>query len=316
MTALMQFSDTEIQLLQLLSSGLSCRDIAGRMGLTEGTTRVYLHHLYRKGHFHGRASAAAWFQKQSGRANESARAKGCEQAHRTDVSFGEIAMRSGLQSALGAMNIFLGPHSRAWEVAARLRGTEGAESDEGLRKTSRTLWDALLAGNWQVAKQASDDGTIAALLVQSPVDYAVGCAMLALGGYTFAAEGALQAYEGRKGKAMRLLKRSEIEFLVWLRDHERRRAADPESQIPRFLGVFASNQVFRQLAVACAFHLNARWGTRDEAVRHANDLWREAILIRQQLQDFGDDVLAGSLSPLRAAAAANAPVQATELARV
>jgi DNA-binding NarL/FixJ family response regulator len=41
-------SNREMEVLQALSDGLSNMEIAGRLGLTEGTVKGYVFHLYKK----------------------------------------------------------------------------------------------------------------------------------------------------------------------------------------------------------------------------------------------------------------------------
>lgn len=50
----------EIEMLRMLTKDWSAPQIGKRLGLTKGTTRVYLHDLYRKINVSGRAGAAVW----------------------------------------------------------------------------------------------------------------------------------------------------------------------------------------------------------------------------------------------------------------
>lgn len=49
------------RLLQQLASGATSRDIAKRVGLTNGTTRVYLHKVYKKIGVKNKTQAAIWW---------------------------------------------------------------------------------------------------------------------------------------------------------------------------------------------------------------------------------------------------------------
>lgn len=61
----MELDTREKLMLKLLSQGKSDREIAPKVKLTHGTTRLYLHRLYKKIGVHNRAGAAAWWVTQS-----------------------------------------------------------------------------------------------------------------------------------------------------------------------------------------------------------------------------------------------------------
>jgi DNA-binding CsgD family transcriptional regulator len=302
------------QLLELLSAGLSGRDIAKKMDLTEGTTRVYLHNLYAKISVRGRAEAMVLHNRAKATAMQSDLQKLTTAPRialrKMDESAGDIAVRAGLLTSLGAMSSFLGPHSRAWEVSVRLKGQAMDEDVLHRRMGSRRLWEALLRGDWAYAKQAADDGEVAGLLVSSPADYAVACCMLALGGFQIAGEMA-KLHEGRGG-ATHVLKKSESNLvqmtLAW--------SMSKDGSVQEFLRAqpkaFASNAPFKHLAMVVAFFLCMQRKDDAGAVGVANALWKEAESQRQQLLDMGDDVLTGSTPGTAAGAASAQAMRQTE----
>ncbi|MBL8519876.1 MAG: helix-turn-helix transcriptional regulator [Betaproteobacteria bacterium] len=284
------------QLLELLAAGLPGKDIAGKLGLSVGTTRVYLHNLYVKLGVGGRAAAMVLHQRAratAARGTAEAAAAPHGGLRRMDESAGDIAVRAGLLSSLGAMSCFLGPHARAWEVAVRLKGQ--AVDDDLVRRHlhSRRLWEALLRADWPVAKQAAEDGAVADLLLASPADYAVACCMLALGGYQVA--GAMVRLHESRGGASRMLRQSESNLLRATLERSLSKDGTGQDFLRGQLRSLASNLPFKHLAMVTAFHLCLNRRDNESAADVANALWREAESQRQQLLDLGDDVLAGSV---------------------
>ena len=50
----------EIDVVKLVAEGLQNKEIAHRLGLTEGTVKTYLNHAFHKLGFHNRTEVAAW----------------------------------------------------------------------------------------------------------------------------------------------------------------------------------------------------------------------------------------------------------------
>lgn len=57
----MELTKRELKMLRMLANGASSEEIAAALGLATGTTRVYLHKLYRKINVKNRTQAAIWF---------------------------------------------------------------------------------------------------------------------------------------------------------------------------------------------------------------------------------------------------------------
>lgn len=60
-----KLTQRETKMLLLLSRGHSCSEIGQACGLTGGTTRVYLHNLYKKLNVKNKTHAAIWYIKKS-----------------------------------------------------------------------------------------------------------------------------------------------------------------------------------------------------------------------------------------------------------
>jgi DNA-binding CsgD family transcriptional regulator len=284
------------RLLELLAAGLPGKDIAKRMGLSEGTTRVYLHNLYAKIKVKGRAEAMVLHNRERATTVRSEMDKLAtrprELLRKPDETAGDIAVRAGLLSSLGAMACFLGPHARSWEISMRLKGRAMDEDLIHRREVSRRMWEALLCGDWFHAKRAAENGTVADLLLSSPADYAVACCMLSLGGFHLAGP-MIKLHEGR-GTVSHILKKSESNLvqvtLAW--------SLSKDGSVADFLSgqlkAFAANAPFKHLAMVTAYFLCIERKDQSGAVKIANALWKEAESQRQHLLDMGDDVLAGS----------------------
>lgn len=54
------FSQRELQLLKMLTEGKTNKAIAFETGLTEGTVKEYLSHIFRKAQCSNRAECIAW----------------------------------------------------------------------------------------------------------------------------------------------------------------------------------------------------------------------------------------------------------------
>lgn len=60
-----ELTKRDTSLLKLLKAGKDDKTIAKKLNYTHGTTRGYLHKLYKKLGVNNRTAAAAWFAKQS-----------------------------------------------------------------------------------------------------------------------------------------------------------------------------------------------------------------------------------------------------------
>ncbi|MCA3064428.1 MAG: helix-turn-helix transcriptional regulator, partial [Rhodocyclaceae bacterium] len=93
-------SDTDRKMLELLLKGSSGRTIAQRLGYKEGTTRVYLHSLYKRIGVNNKTSAVTWYLDTLTTDETHTEREAASQAQRIK-SFGEMAARRWLLESLG-----------------------------------------------------------------------------------------------------------------------------------------------------------------------------------------------------------------------
>jgi DNA-binding CsgD family transcriptional regulator len=132
-------TDRDRRLLELLSKGLSNEEISKRLGYQHGSTRVYLHKLYRKLGVAGKTAAAMWYVE--------THASAATRVPAADESVGDMALRTDALTALGAMSLLIGPYGKLWHVAQRLKGHAPDPSTSENRQRGRTQWEALLRGD-------------------------------------------------------------------------------------------------------------------------------------------------------------------------
>ncbi len=146
------------QMLELLAQGASSRVVAKKLGYSEGTTRVYLHKLYKTIGVRNKTEAVIW-QLNRVRAQEEPPAAAAPpppaMVARAGHSFGEMALAEDLYTALGVMSSFLGPYGHVWEAGMRLKGDTPDAKLAARRAQSRLLWRALLKGDFCPCQEAS-----------------------------------------------------------------------------------------------------------------------------------------------------------------
>src|SRR3954464_2719110 len=87
------------RMLELLAEGASAREVAKKMGYSEGTTRVYLHNLYKAIGVRNKTEAAIW-QLSRTRGTASPAAEPPVAIAATRETFGDMALAEDLYSAL------------------------------------------------------------------------------------------------------------------------------------------------------------------------------------------------------------------------
>lgn len=255
--------------------------------------RVYLHHLYKKINVANKTEAVIWWLKRvSAESATLASAQASAEIVVSDDLFGEMALGEGLYAALGVMSAFVGPYSRQWELAHRLEA--GEEEDEGdlqsRRQRSRGLFRALLQGDWAYGKRLFDADGGAALLVDASTDAALLAALLALGGYTAAAERMQGQLTPRRKAAGSHREAALIRALS--------RAVDGDARALDELNDLASERAapggFKQVAHVVLFHAYAARKDFERARKAANLVWGEAEAAKQQLVAMGDRPFGGA----------------------
>ena len=285
-------SETEKKMLELLVRGASSKIIAQSLGYKDGTARVYLHSLYKRIGVNNKTSAVTWYLGNKG---DGAAARGAsrEKLAARAESFGDFAVDTDLLASLGVMAIFVGPHSKMWEVASRLK--EGnARSDpldvERVRANSRHLWNALLRGDFAEGKREFEKGFFSKLFVESSTDAVVLSSMLMLGGYSASATKALAAMPARKGASLGIT-RDEQAALAAISDAVDNQSESALAALHQLAANGVSKPVFRQLVVVALFYLYKMRGDLDRARVFANAIWADAESVRHHLQALGENTL-------------------------
>jgi len=63
----MRVTRRQAEILQLIRSGLSDKEVAGKLGVSHSTIRTHLKRVYRQHHVHSRAEAVAdWLAERTG----------------------------------------------------------------------------------------------------------------------------------------------------------------------------------------------------------------------------------------------------------
>jgi hypothetical protein len=274
-------------MLELLGKGDSSKAIAKKLGYRPGTTRVYLHDLYRKIGVPNKTTAVIWYFDRIKAKNAPPEPEPPPAPELTiEESVGDVAMRTDLFTALGAMSTLLGAYGRTWQVAARLKGTRADKATLERRAKSRHLWEALLKGDFAYGKKLFDAGGAGALLFDSPPDGALLAMLLLLGGYSNAAD-RMVAEVGRKRRAPNGVSVKEHDLLLAVRGVVNKGERESLARVNRLAGDGSAPEM-RQIALAALHHLYRADGDRKGATRAADALWAEADASLQHLNAMGE----------------------------
>lgn len=284
----------ELQMLELLAQGGTSKSMALNMGFKEGTMRVYMHHLYRKLGVNSKTRAVTWYLANASRdVDGAAVAAAPTSGPPREETFGDMALRTSLLASLGVMNTFFGAHGRMWEVATRLKGDAiGAEAEQ-IRRTSRQLWEALLAGDFSHGKRLYDRGVTPKLFIDSPPDCLLVAVMLLVGGYSNAADQVIGQLK-RREKGRLGISANEYKMIRALRDALDPRNENSDNAILSLYHMAAENtsqQVFKHVVMAALFYAYKERQDLERAGGTANAIWAEAEGVRQHLQAMGEKPL-------------------------
>jgi len=282
------------QMLELLSEGASARVVARKLGYSEGTTRVYLHNLYKQIGVRNKTEAVIWYLNRS-RAQEprpaspslpapapGPQAVGPEVAKA--MTLGDMALAEDLYTALGAMGSFLGPYGHVWEAGLRLKGEALDEKLLAKRAQSRLLWRALLKGDFAYGKLLHDEGLAEGMLQESASDAILVACLLLLGGYSSAYE-RLSAPLFLKRKGASAITARETALLRAVHG-----ALESEAEVAALHDIAADNgrsPMLKQTALAALFHVYRIRRDADRARATASVVWADAESARQQLEAMG-----------------------------
>ncbi|APV51550.1 hypothetical protein BWI17_18755 [Betaproteobacteria bacterium GR16-43] len=267
-------------MLELLSGGVDNKVIAKKMGYTEGTMRVYLHDLYRKIGVRNKTAAVVWHFDRTGVRKAGAMPPAALPAGpTTEECFGDYAQRANLHSALGAMNMFLGPFGRLWQVAARLKGGGTEDGTEARRRATRALWEALLYGDSTSAPPSKPE-------LESPTEIVLRAVLALVTGQKRTADAVITRMV-RRGKDQPRIPESERTLVLALRDAIA--GEDDALACLRHLATEKSSPtLLRQVAVVALFHAYRARKDPDRARDAANALCAMAEDTRQHLQAMGE----------------------------
>ena len=284
----------ELKMLELLAQGGSSKSMALNMGFKEGTMRVYMHHLYRKLGVNSKTRAVTWYlanasRDMDGSAEDSAQTRGPA----GEETFGDMTLRTNLLASLGIMSMFFGAYGRMWEVATRLKGGAPDAETEKIRRTSRQLWEALLAGDFAHAKRLYDRGVTPKLFIDSPSDCLLVAMMLLIGGYSNAANQVIAQLK-RREKGRLGISGDEYKMIRALRD-----ALDPQSgnadtalaSLYHMAAESSSQPIFKHVAMTALFYVYRERKELVQASSTANAICAEAEGVRQHLQAMGEKPL-------------------------
>jgi DNA-binding CsgD family transcriptional regulator len=312
-----EMSPRDRRLLELLAQGHANKAIAKKMGYKDGTTRVYLHQLYRRLGVAGKTAAVVWHVNQRALAVAQERAAAAKPAAAPttgrEESAGDFALRTDLLTALGAMSLLVGPYGRVWEVASRLKGERSDPAVEERRLRVRGLWEALLRGDFAHGKRLHDEGEELYRMLE-PSEAVPLALLLWLGGYTGSAARVSAHIASARHGSHRASAR-ELNLLEAVRDATETRKADAIERIHRAASEAPAHTPARHLAMAALFHAYAAQRDTDRARRTAQALWAEAESSRQHLQAMGERFVheVSLPRPATAAAAASASRRKEEI---
>lgn len=280
-------SETEKKMLALLVKGASSKQIAESLGYKDGTARVYLSALYKHIGVPNKTSAVTWYLARQTAAADLGR-NGVASKTPADT-FGERAVATNLLVCLGILEIFLGTHNKLAEASQRSDAANGGSAGSAtlrVRRQSRLLWRAMLAGDFALGKQEFDRGQLSELFVDSPGDAVVHASLVILGGYTSSGKKALATLPQRKTATIGIT-RDERRALLAMVDAVEGKNDHAVGALHLLAAGAKPRPAFRHLLMAALFHLYKARGDVDRARLVAEAIWAEAESVRRQLHALG-----------------------------
>ena len=279
-------SETEQKILELLLTGASSKSIAAQLGYKDGTTRVYLHALYKRIGVNNKTSAVTWYLDAKREILSGPQPVELDSSIET---FGDRAWRTDLSGALGIMEVFLGPHGRMWDTMMRLGGDgSGVETPPHVRERSRQLWNAFLRGDFTEAARRYDREGIATLFIESPSDAVVLAASLRLGGFTARAGKAVGSLRVKRGGSIGITQDEKIALAAMADVVEGERGDEGLAALHRLADRSLQRPVFRHLLIVALFHAYKMRNDEARGRDTGNAIWAEAEAAKQHLQSMGD----------------------------
>jgi len=281
-------SERDLRMLELLGQGDSSKAIAKKLGYRPGTTRVYLHDLYRKIGVPNKTTAVIWYFDRIRKQSAPVEAEPVQAPANAlaEESAGDMALRTDLLTALGAMSTLIGPFGRLWQVATRMKGGRPEKALIERRARARQLWEAMLRGDFAYGKKLFDAGQAGAILLDSPGDGAQLAMLLLLGGYSNAADRMVTEL-GRKRRAPSGLTVKDHDLLLAVRSVVNKDDRAAFARIQR-ISKDTSAPPARQAALVALFHLGRADDDAKCAAGAADALWAEAESCLKQLHAMGE----------------------------
>ncbi len=284
----------ELKMLELLVQGASSKSMAHNLGYKEGTMRVYLHQLYRKLGVNSKTRAVTWYLANASRdLDGSPEDTTAPRGPAGEETFGDMALRTNLLSSLGIMSMFFGGFGRMWEVATRLKGGVVDAATEKTRRTSRQLWEALLAGDFAQGKRLYDRGVTPKLFIDAPPNCLLVAIMLLAGGYSNAADQVIIQLK-RREKGRLGISANEHKMIRALRDALNPQSGNGDNAVASLYHMATENgaqPVFKHMVMTALFYVYKERQDIERARGSANAIWAEAESVRQHLQAMGEKPL-------------------------
>jgi DNA-binding CsgD family transcriptional regulator len=262
-------SNTDRKMLELLLKGASGRTIAQSLGYKEGTTRVYLHSLYKRIGVKSKTSAATWYL-------DATADKGDALASPTISNFGDMALKSGLLDSLGFLAHGVGPYGHIAEASVGRKPRIATAPSMQVRALTRSLWESLLAGNFVEGKRQYDGGALTRLIVESPAGAVVLTLCLILGGYTSSAKRAIAALPPRKGGSLGATE-NELRVVRATFDAVERSSNVAVAALSLLTVESGARPEYRHILLATLFQFYRTRGDTEGAKATAHVIWQEVM---------------------------------------
>lgn len=278
------------QMIELLSQGASARTVAKKMGYSEGTTRVYLHNLYRVIGVRNKTEAVIWLLNRRHQGEvEAMSPPPAPPAAVLEETPAALAAREGLFAMLGVMSTFVGPYSRQWEAQATQKGGRVDAKVQERRAQARQLWNALLKGDFAMGKALHDEGRLDELAYRHSSEALLVAMLLLLGGYSRAAENLVGHLDGRRKSGVGL----NAKEVAMMRAAVQAIDGADEASVSALYHQATDGGVpaLRQLSMAVLYYVYRARRDVERAGQTAVALWSEADAARRELEGQGVKVL-------------------------
>lgn len=288
-------TDTDRAMLRMIAEGATSEEIAARLGLKHGTTRVYISRLYDRLGVKNKAEAIRWQLDQAPAVT--ARVTQVQPQESGAESVADYAVRHGLRQLLGVFEEYVGPRSRVWAATQAIEetaGDAGDPTDPRLVAEVRAIWRALLSGDSDRGRQAFDGGLAGEFLAVSHADLLLLAAALCVGRHRSRLLECVSLCERVVGN--RRPRRSELRMVALLAA-----AAEGKPAAVRDLEELTRDSQLRlglrQTLLAVRFHLHLYANDSAAAGQAATELFDMALEGARELGAAGDALLGKSGSP-------------------